>query len=310
MNGVKGEKVVLYVASKPDYTLQQSVFIGKVLGAAQEAGCSLEVKSEMDLEAKSRACLIPFVHVPSTDLVLFSDEALVQYILGDNEAAKVKVAALGNAIAGKAGALDASFLAALEAAGVKLQGERLQKVSSELVYEYDWDQIRLPEAGRKNTLITAALPYVNNVPHLGNVIGAVLSADVYARYCRQRGDQIIYVCGTDEFGTATETKALEEGLSCADVCGKYAKLHASVYDWFQIRFDHFGRTTNPYQTPITHEIFERLHANGFFFEEAVEQTFCEICDRFLADRYVEGTCPLCGFGDARGERCSRTAGRQ
>jgi methionyl-tRNA synthetase len=80
-------------------------------------------------------------------------------------------------------------------------------------------------------------------------------------------------------------------------------LHASVYDWFQIRFDHFGRTTNTYQTPITHAIFERLYSNGYFFEEAVEQTFCEQCDRFLADRYVEGTCPLCSFNDARGDQC-------
>ena len=75
-------------------------------------------------------------------------------------------------------------------------------------------QPKLPQAGRRNILVTSALPYVNNVPHLGNIIGCVLSADCYARFCRQRGYNCLYVCGTDEYGTATETKALEEGLTC------------------------------------------------------------------------------------------------
>jgi methionyl-tRNA synthetase len=187
--------------------------------------------------------------------------------------------------------------------GLKSASSKTTNVKEGCAYEYDWSKARLPEEGKRNVLITAALPYVNNVPHLGNVIGAVLSADVYARYCRQRGQQVVYICGTDEYGTATETKALEEKVSCQDLCAKYFKLHASVYDWFQIRFDHFGRTWNPFQTGITHEIFQDLYDNGFFFEDAVEQTFCETCDRFLADRFVEGTCPLCGFTDARGDQC-------
>lgn len=230
-------------------------------------------------------------------------------MFGEDEVEKKeKVNFFGNVFSGLSqGELDSAFLkeieANLSAANIAKVGSRAQNVSSGMAFEYDWNKIRLPEEGKKNTLITSALPYVNNVPHLGNIIGAVLSADVYARYCRQRGDQVVYICGTDEFGTATETKALEEGLSCAEVCSKYFKLHASVYDWFQIRFDHFGRTTNKYQTPITHEIFQKLYDNGYFFEGTVEQTFCETCDRFLADRYVEGICPLCSFGDARGDQC-------
>lgn len=155
----------------------------------------------------------------------------------------------------------------------------------------------------RNVLITSALPYVNNVPHLGNIVGAVLSADVYARYCRVEGHRTLYVCGTDEYGTATETKALEEGMSCKAICDKYFKMHASIYDWFQIDFDAFGRSSTAVQTEITHEIFRDLYGNGFFFEKSVEQCYCEECARFLADRYVEGTCPKCGFADARGDQC-------
>jgi methionyl-tRNA synthetase len=101
---------------------------------------------------------------------------------------------------------------------------------------------KVPIKGARNVLITSALPYVNNVPHLGNIIGCVLSADVYSRYCRARGYNSIYVCGTDEYGTATETKALEEGLTCQEICDKYHLIHKATYDWFDISFDKFGRS--------------------------------------------------------------------
>ena len=159
------------------------------------------------------------------------------------------------------------------------------------------------DGSTRNILITSALPYVNNVPHLGNIVGAVLSADVYARYCRRSGYRTLYICGTDEYGTATETKALEEGMSCKAICDKYFKMHASIYDWFQINFDAFGRSSTPVQTEITHEIFRDLYDNGFFFTQSVDQCYCEGCARFLADRYVEGTCPHCSFNDARGDQC-------
>jgi tRNA synthetases class I (M) len=101
---------------------------------------------------------------------------------------------------------------------------------------------KAPIKGAKNVLITSALPYVNNVPHLGNIIGCVLSADVYSRFCKARGYNAIYICGTDEYGTATETKALEEGLTCQQICDKYHAIHKQIYDWFDIDFDKFGRT--------------------------------------------------------------------
>ena len=189
-------------------------------------------------------------------------------------------------------------------AGINLTGIRQRKLLKENIeLHYDMNKKKLPKKGEPNILITSALPYVNNVPHLGNIIGAVLSADVFARYCRLREYNVIYICGTDEYGTATETKALEEGTSCEAVCSKYFKQHAAIYDWFQINFDYFGRTSTPVHTKITHSVFHSLYNNGFFFEQGLEQTFCEKCDRFLADRYVEGTCPLCAFPDARGDQC-------
>jgi methionyl-tRNA synthetase len=154
----------------------------------------------------------------------------------------------------------------------------------------------------KKILITSALPYVNNIPHLGNLI-QVLSADVYARFCRLRGYDTLYVCGTDEYGTATETKAIEEGITPRELCDRYYKVHSEVYEWFNIAFDSFGRTSTPKHTEITQGIFLGLDSNGYIKEKTEEQTYCENCDRFLADRYVRGTCPHCGYTEARGDQC-------
>ena len=101
----------------------------------------------------------------------------------------------------------------------------------------------LPVPGEPNILITSALPYVNNVPHLGNLIGCVLSADVFARYCRQRGMNTLYICGTDEYGTATETRAQADHMTPREICNKFHAIHRAVYDWFDIHFDYFGRTS-------------------------------------------------------------------
>ncbi|HDQ13812.1 MAG TPA: methionine--tRNA ligase, partial [Sediminispirochaeta sp.] len=155
---------------------------------------------------------------------------------------------------------------------------------------------------KKRRLITSALPYVNNIPHLGNLI-QVLSADVFARFCRSAGYETLYVCGTDEYGTATETKALEEGVSPKELCDRFYKVHDDIYRWFGIDFDHFGRTSRPEQTEIVQDIFKKADANGYIFESTIEQLYCESCQRFLADRYVRGTCPHCGYPDARGDQC-------
>ncbi|CAB3241591.1 unnamed protein product [Arctia plantaginis] len=179
----------------------------------------------------------------------------------------------------------------------------LKKLQPRLIQE----KLVLPVKGRKNILITSALPYVNNVPHLGNIIGCVLSADIFARYCRLCDYNTLYISGTDEYGTATETKALEEGVTPREICDKYFELHNNVYRWFNIGFDYFGRTSTPQQTQIAQRLFLKLRENGFVTSQSVDQLLCQNCDRFLADRFVEGTCPHpgCGYESARGDQCDK-----
>lgn len=151
-------------------------------------------------------------------------------------------------------------------------------------------------------LITSALPYVNNIPHLGNLI-QMLSADVFARFCRNRGYDTLYICGTDEYGTATETKALEENKTPRELCDYYFQEHKKIYDWFHINFDKFGRTSNQQCTEITQKLFLDLDKSGYIKEHTNKQLFCPKCNMFLADRYVDGTCPKCGSTKARGDQC-------
>ena len=133
----------------------------------------------------------------------------------------------------------------------------------------------------------------------------MLSADVFSRYSKARGNPTLFVCGTDEYGTATETKAIEEGLTPQELCDKYYKLHKEIYDWFEIAFDHFGRTPTQEQTDIAQDIFTKLNQNGFLEERTTTQPYCEKHKGFLADRFVEGECPLCGYADARGDQCDK-----
>lgn len=145
------------------------------------------------------------------------------------------------------------------------------------------------------------------MPHLGNIIGSVLSADVFSRYSKLRQQPTLFICGTDEYGTATETKALEDKTTPQELCDKYHKLHKEIYDWFEIGFDYFGRTTTEQQTKIAQDIFLKLHKNGYLEERTTIQPFCEDPDHqsFLADRFVEGTCPKCQYDDARGDQCDK-----
>ncbi len=152
-------------------------------------------------------------------------------------------------------------------------------------------------------LVTSALPYVNNVPHLGNLIGAVLSADVFARFHRSIGSNIKYVCGTDENGTTTEKTAMEQGLTPKELCDKYYQVHKKIYEWFNISFDVFGRTSTEKHNEITQSIFANLDKNGYIREEDMELMYDPEKDMFLADRFVQGTCPHCQFEQANGDQC-------
>lgn len=186
----------------------------------------------------------------------------------------------------------------------KAENTGVQKVQTGHLVKKQSDSIS-PKENERNIIITSALPYVNNVPHLGNIIGSVLSADIYSRYGKNRNYNVLYVCGTDEYGTATETKALEEKVTPKELCDKYHVIHKQVYDWFDIDFDYFGRTTTPLQTEIAQEIFMQLHDKNFLEEKTTEQVYCETHKSFLADRFVEGTCPTCQYEDARGDQCDK-----
>ena len=129
-----------------------------------------------------------------------------------------------------------------------------------------------------------------------------MSADVYARYCRLRGYDTLYICATDEYGTATEIKALESKTTPQEICDKYYQIHKEVYQFFNISFDYFGRTSTPEHTQITQKIFLELEQAGYIFEEESEQTYCETDKMFLADRFVEGICPYCEK-KAKGDQC-------
>lgn len=152
-------------------------------------------------------------------------------------------------------------------------------------------------------LITSALPYINGIKHLGNMVGSMLPADVYSRYLRQRGHEVLYICATDEHGTPAELAAKEQGLPVADFCAQAHDAQKAVYDGFALAFDYFGRSSSPQNVEITQHFARKLHENGFIEERAIRQVYSPADGRFLPDRYVEGTCPHCGYDKARGDQC-------
>jgi methionyl-tRNA synthetase len=158
---------------------------------------------------------------------------------------------------------------------------------------------------KERVLVTSALPYVNNVPHLGNLIGSVLSADAYARFKRLEGKEVLFVLGTDEYGTTAETKAREEGLTPRELVDKYFKIHKKIYDWFQTSYDCLGRTTSKENQEIAKKIFLQLYEKGLIIEKEIEQLYSEKSKQFLSDRFVEGTCPHCNYEKARGDQCDK-----
>ncbi len=157
---------------------------------------------------------------------------------------------------------------------------------------------------KKKFLVTSALPYVNNVPHLGTLI-CIISADVYARYLRSKGYEVISVLGTDEHGTTTEFKAKEEKVTPREICDRFFELHKKIYDFFLCSFDCFGRTSDNATHEVTKDIFEKLYKNGFIEEGTLTQLYCDNCKMFLPDRFVIGICPYCGYDKARGDQCEK-----
>ncbi len=152
-------------------------------------------------------------------------------------------------------------------------------------------------------LITSALPYINGLPHLGHMVGCLLPSDVYARFMRMQGKDVLYICGTDEHGTASEVAALKAGIPVKEYCDDFHQKHADIYKAFNLSFDYFGRTSTDQNKEMTYRIFEALDKNNFIEEKTIKQVFSIDDNQFLADRYITGTCPYCGYEKARGDQC-------
>ncbi len=152
-------------------------------------------------------------------------------------------------------------------------------------------------------LITSALPYINGVKHLGNLVGSMLPADIYARFLRQEGETVLYVCATDEHGTPAEIAALEAGLDVATFCQKQHEIQADIYRRFGLSFDCFSRTSSHHNHELTQHFYQQLDAHGFIEEREISQMYSLDDERFLPDRYVIGTCPKCNYQAARGDQC-------
>ena len=157
----------------------------------------------------------------------------------------------------------------------------------------------------KKYLITSALPYVNGELHLGHLIGCYLPSDVYARFCRARGRDVLYVCGADEHGTAAVVGAAAEGLPVIEYNNKYYEKHLRAVRDFNLSFDLYGRTHTEKQEKLIHELFERLDEQGLIEERETIQPFSVDDNMFLADRQLVGTCPKCGYENARGDQCDK-----
>lgn len=152
-------------------------------------------------------------------------------------------------------------------------------------------------------LITCALPYANGATHLGHLRSTYIPADVYARYNRMKGRDVLFVCATDEHGTPIAVKAEKEGKSPKEIAGRYYHMIKNDLENCNISLDIFARTTDPLHYQMAQNFFLKLYKSGFIYEKAIKQPYCTICNRFLPDRYVEGVCPYCSGDGARGDHC-------
>ncbi len=160
-----------------------------------------------------------------------------------------------------------------------------------------------PEFSR--TLVTAALPYANGPIHLGHLAGAYLPADIYVRYLRLRGDDVVFICGSDEHGVAVTITAEKEGVTPQKIVDRYHEINKNSFEKFGMSFDNYSRTSLPVHHQTGQEFFLELYRQKVLVEKTEKQLYCERDRMFLADRYVEGTCPVCGNPEARGDQCEK-----
>jgi methionyl-tRNA synthetase len=152
-------------------------------------------------------------------------------------------------------------------------------------------------------LITSALPYINGVKHLGNLVGSMLPADIHARFRRLQGHEVLLVCGTDEHGTPAELAAAEAGIDVARYCDEQHTIQADLGLRFGLSFDVFGRSSSDANRRLTQHFAAQLEKRGYVEERLSRQIFSPVDNRFLPDRYIDGTCPVCRYTRARGDQC-------
>jgi len=157
----------------------------------------------------------------------------------------------------------------------------------------------------KRTLITSALPYANGPIHLGHLAGAYLPADLYTRYLRLKGEDVIHICGSDEHGVPITIAAEKEGITPQQVVDKFHNQNKGIFERFGIDFDYYGRTSSKTHRETSQDFFKVLNEQGVFKKKTEEQLYDEDADMFLPDRYVKGTCPICGYAEAYGDQCEK-----
>src|SRR6478609_8795915 len=154
-------------------------------------------------------------------------------------------------------------------------------------------------------LVTAALPYANGPVHIGHLAGCYLPADIYVRYLKARGRDVVFICGSDEHGVPITIKAKKEGITPQQVVDKYNAMMRDSFKEFGIEFSYYGRTSSPTHHDTAQEFFRTLYDKGVFKEEVTKQYYDEEAKQFLADRYITGTCPRCGNPGAYGDQCEK-----
>ncbi len=152
-------------------------------------------------------------------------------------------------------------------------------------------------------LITSALPYINGVKHLGTLVGSQLPADLYARFQRARGNEVLFLCATDEHGAPAELAAAKADQSVAEYCAEMHAVQSKLAEGFRLSFDHYGRSSSPQNHALTQHFAGKLAEAGLIEEKLDKQVYSPTDGRFLPDRYIEGTCPNCGYERARGDQC-------
>jgi methionyl-tRNA synthetase len=157
----------------------------------------------------------------------------------------------------------------------------------------------------KRYLVTAALPYANGPVHIGHLAGCYLPADIYVRYLKARGKDVVFICGSDEHGVPITIKAKKEGITPQQVVDKYDNIMKTAFAGFGIDFTYYGRTSSQTHHDTAQEFFKTLYDKGVFKEEVTKQYYDEEAKQFLADRYITGTCPRCGNPNAYGDQCEK-----